>query len=202
MRTADGRTAKSAQKGTNGMLDSKYNDLEEIYKEETQGKRIHIPIRTKSSLQKRKEIIKMNTYNLHAPMNKSEFLALPDDLKIEYLTWLESTFRVSTYEISTDMLGYKDGSALGRLKKRLGMKTTHYHKSTRSPEQTLAWHTFINSTSKPKLEPKHETSNKLKVKHLTFLIEGEYNPDELIKRLNAFINPGDKVQITLNICAE
>ena len=176
----------------------KDRDLHDLYCEEIYGKKFHTPIQTKAPFStKRKEEVKMNTYNLHEPMTYNEFKKMPDDLQKQYLIYIKETYNPSNEQIS-EMLGiYK--TTVSNIRNRLGIPRCSNKLQT--PEQEKEWIKFLNNLPEEAPTPVQRANIPLNLntEHVNFTLNGKYDPEELIKRISAFINEGEEIHINIDI---
>ena len=81
-------------------------EIEEVYREDTIGRRYHTPTKSKKGTIHRDEpASEMVSLNLNSPMDKEEFKKLTDSLKVIYIQHLRKTFGCTSTQIA-EMLGY------------------------------------------------------------------------------------------------
>lgn len=79
----------------------------------------------------------VKSYKLNDTMSWAEFKAMPDDIKITYITALRKRFNVSDTKIA-EMLG-EDQSSFSYLCRRLGIKSTRKSKENWDKDGWYAW---------------------------------------------------------------
>lgn len=143
------------------MTDEKYTFIEDVREKKKTAtgayhKRTHCgkggAIRFPSDFKTKKELNAMNgevkSYKLNDPMSWAEFKAMPDDIKITYITALRKKYNVSDTKIAA-MLGVNQHS-LTDMTARLGIRSG---RAGRAKWDEDGWYAWVNGV---KLEAKEE----------------------------------------------
>lgn len=100
-------------------------------------------VRLPSDFKTAKELRAMNgevkSYKLNDPMSWAEFKAMPDDIKVAYITALRKKYNVSDTKIA-EMMG-TDPVNLSKEARRLGIKST---RKSREKWDADGWYAWVN----------------------------------------------------------
>lgn len=110
-----------------------------------------LPSDNLTEAQRRKLNGECRTYTLREPLTYEQFKDLPDDLKREYLLWLQETFGVTDQKIG-EMMGVSKTPIL-TVRKELGISASYAQKGARMPkERVTAWEDWLRA-----YDPEFET---------------------------------------------
>ena len=132
------------------MTDEKFTFIEDVREKKKTAtgayhKRTHCgkggAIRFPSDFKTKKELNAMNgevkSYKLNDPMSWAEFKAMPDDIKVTYITALRKKYNVSDTKIA-EMMG-TDQVNLSKEARRLGIKSTRKSREKWDADGWCAW---------------------------------------------------------------
>ena len=118
------------------------HDIQEVYREDTQGKKLHTPIQTKYVPPvKSEEKAEVHTYQTRKPMKWKEFKAMPKDLQVSYIEWLKSEYSVMTKTIAEELF-HIHPEYLSMHTRKLGINS-RYGKKRQSPTEEARWKKFL-----------------------------------------------------------
>lgn len=180
-------------------------EIKEVYKDDTVGRRYHIPTKSKKGTVLRKEPpSEVVSLQLNSPMNKDEFNKLTDSLKVIYLKHLRQTFACSSIQVA-QMLGY-NSSHFCTLTSKLNQKGLFQKGKKPTKKQKIAWNKFLQGTEpaaegvfKPELK-KHETPMSMFC-NCSFTLKGELSVSDISERIKAMVVDGTPCQISIAINA-
>lgn len=179
-------------------------DIQEVYMEDTVGRKYRAPIVSKRAGESKGENGEMTTLNLNEPISKSEFRKLSDALKVMYIQNLHKTYGVTMKQIA-EMLGYNVSHFSSSVISRLNLKGQF--KGRRPTQKQLAlWKKFLKSA-----EPVHETQTKQELKrnsippamvcNCSFTLKGELKVQDIAERIHAMVADGTPCSISVAIDA-
>lgn len=185
-------------------------DIRETYKADTVGRKYHKGIKNKYT---RKEVYKSTcmeenskTFNLDNPIDVSEFNEMSYSTKRDYLTHLREKYNATDGAVA-EMLGLSNPKFLYVLNqldipsRKKGQKRSEFQKKM--------WTEFVNKyiitqNSNKSVDVSEQTEpepNSMKLDSLTMSMFGTYDPNHVIKMLDAltFNKKEDKVRITISV---
>lgn len=178
-------------------------EIEEVYREDTIGRRYHTPIKSKKgTAYKEPPPAEVVSVKLNAPMNRDEFKKLNDSLKVTYIQHLRKVFGCTSTQIA-EMLGYNP-SHFSTLISKLNLKGLFKGRPTK--KQVTAWKKFLKSA-----EPAAENTVKPELKkqeapmamfcNCSFTLKGELKVSDIAERIKAMVSDGTPCQISIAINA-
>lgn len=179
-------------------------EIQEVYKEDTIGRRYHVPTKSKRGTVFRTEPPSdVVSLDLNTPINKEEFKNLTDSLKVIYIQHLRKTFCCTSTQIA-EMLGY-NVSHFSTLVSKLNLKGL-FKKGRPNKKQIAAWKKFLKKT-----EPETETVFKPELKRheapmamfcdCSFTLKGELRVSDIAERIQSMVSDGTPCQISIAINA-
>lgn len=180
-------------------------EIEEVYRDDTIGRRYHTPTKSKKGTVCRQEPpSEVISLQLNSPMNKEEFSKLTDSLKVIYLQHLRKTFACSSTQVA-EMLGY-NSSHFCTLTSKLNQKGLFQRGKRPTKKQIMAWNKFLKNS-----EPHSENVFKPELKkqdapmsmfcNCSFTLKGELSVSDISERIKAMVSDGTPCQISIAINA-
>lgn len=179
-------------------------DIQEVYREDTIGRRYHTPTKSKRGAVLREEPpSEVLSLNLNAPIDKEEFRNLSDSLKVIYIQHLRKTFCCTSAQVAS-MLGYNH-SHFSTLVSKLNQKGL-FKKGRPNKKQIAAWKKFLKGS-----EPASENVLKPELKKqdapaamfcdCSFTLKGELRVSDIADRIKSMVSDGTQCQISIAINA-
>lgn len=146
------------------------NEIREVYKEDTIGRKYHTPITTKKSTKTVDENPSEEvTIKLDEPMNYQEFKGLDDVVKKLYLKHLVEKYNV-TASMVAEMFGIANNTFSTNVSSRLKVNDLFKHPRPNT-EQIKAWDKFLN----------HGRENRCTLNQVSFELEGYIVAEDIAK---------------------
>lgn len=180
-------------------------DIEEVYREDTIGRRYHVPTKTKKGTVQREEPpSEVISLQLNSPMSKEEFKNLTDSLKIVYIRHLRKTFSCTQAQVAA-MLGY-NSSHFSTMVSKLNQKGLFKRGEQPTRKQITAWNKFLKSASNAsddviKPELKNHDAPLTMFCNCSFTLRGELSVSDISERIKAMVSDGTPCQISIAINA-
>lgn len=179
-------------------------ELEEVYREDTIGRRYHTPTKSKKGTVIREEPpSEVSSLNLNTPISKEEFRNLSDSLKVIYIQHLRKTFCCTSAQMA-DMLGYNQ-SHFSTLVSKLNLKGL-FKKGRPNKKQKAEWRKFLKSSEivsddTPKPELKKQSAPMAMICDCSFTLKGELRVSDIAERIRSMVSDGTPCQISIAINA-
>lgn len=180
-------------------------DIEEVYRDDTIGRRYHVPTKSKKGTVLRKEPpSEVVSLQLNSPMSREEFNKLTDSLKVIYLKHLRETFACTSTQVA-EMLGYNT-SHFSTLTSKLNQKGLFKRGERPTKKQVVAWNKFLKSAESSsekvfKSEFKKQDSPMSMFCNCSFTLKGELSVADISERIKAMVVDGTPCQISIAINA-
>lgn len=180
------------------------DEVKQVYKEDTVGRKYHIPIISKKQAEDKGDNGELMTLNVNKPMSKDEFRQLSDSLKVMYIQHLRKTYGVTMTQIA-DMLGYNVSHFSSKIISRLNLRGQFRgHRPTK--KQLALWKKFLKSgetESKPqqKQELKRTDTPLAMFCNCSFTLKGELKVQDIAERIHAMVADGTPCSISVAIDA-
>ena len=203
------------------------NEIHEVYKEDTVGRRYHVPIVSKKMQTKLDdgggEII---CINLNKRMSKQEFSRLSDSMKAMYIRNLNENYGASKSQIA-ETLGYSSRN-MSNIISKLGLKSL-FKRGRQSKRDAELWEQFtreaVNSNNESinqeltlsnatnsdmvSVENKENTiSNakeqgtelsQTKLSEFSFVLRGKLRAQDIAERIHAMVADGTMCSIVVSV---
>lgn len=179
-------------------------DLQTVYKEETSGRRYHVPIVSKKeSIPSAPEATDVVTLDLNKPLTKGEFKKLSDSLKALYIKHLREKYGVTLTQIA-NMLEYTPSHFSAGIISKLNLNKLFKTRAMQTRTQKKEWNKFLcytesseADTQKPSL--KKSTSADTMCCSCSFILKGELQLKDITERIQAMVSDGTPCTISVSI---
>lgn len=177
-------------------------NIRDVYKEDTQGRKWRPSIVTKPSPHSgvKTGATPVQSVNINKPLNKEMFSALSPALKKYYIESLIERFGVNRMEIARK-IGY-EYSGFCKLLKSVGIERAKKAPHSIPKDKQKAWSDFWGeAVIEPLSESEHEAAEFVpsKVTHSSFVQSGCFDKDEFMSRLEVFLKNGENARIEVTI---
>lgn len=177
-------------------------DIREVYREDTIGRKYHTNITTKKSPESKVEPSEPVTINVNKPMKYDEFKKLNDSLKLVYINSLIENYNITIKDLC-EMFGCSYATAHTKIIKKLNLLGLfgkgNNHKTK---EQVLKWDSFLyggennavdNTVDAAPVEPN------MRLIDFKLILEGKFDVDEVTSKLSALVQNGTPCEITITV---
>lgn len=178
-------------------------EIQEVYKEDTVGRKYFRPIINKKLADSIGSNGKVKTLKFNRPMPKSEFKNLNDDLKIIYLKYLRETYGATLTQVA-EMLGYNVSYFSSKFVSRLKLKGLF--KGHPSQEQAARWEEFLQNGNPEKQKKTEEAvvcpePPSASFCDCSFTLKGGLKTSDIVKRVQAMVDEGTPCIISVSVSA-
>lgn len=183
------------------------SDIQEVYKEDTIGRRYHTPIISKKGgTFKEPKPETPITVNVKSPISLEEFRKLTDSLKIIYIKSLREQYGATSTQIA-EMLGYSP-SHFSKIVSKLGLVGLFSRGGRLSKKQKSEWNKFLKSGEINRQEHvvtkqilKKEESPAAMFCNCSFKLKGELKVEDITNKIRAMVSDGTPCSISISIHA-
>ena len=183
-------------------------EIQEVYQEDTSGRRYRTPIITKGGYTyKMPPIDEPTTISLKKPMTRDEFKGLSDSLKVIYITHLKEQYGCTATQIAK-MLGYSSNYFSKKIVSALNLSGVFKRGGRVSKKQLAAWNKFLKnetekpaSSTSPKQTLKQESAPATMFCSCSFTLKGELKVSDIADRISAMVADGTQCSISIAIDA-
>lgn len=177
-------------------------DIQEVYKEDTVGRKYHTPIITKknNNIPAEPPATEAITINLNAPISRNEFKKISDSLKILYIKNIRQKYGASAGQIA-QMLGYTQSHFSTAVVTRLNLKGLFRSRPKQTKKQQTEWKKFLKNGIEDQKAPTTKSSVPAMFCNCSFTLKGELRMSDISERIHAMVADGTPCSISVAINA-
>ena len=173
-------------------------EIQEAYRDDTIGRRYHIPIVSKKNTTIKCDVGDIVSINLDEPIGKEGFNKLSSTSQATYIKHIHERFGVTTEQVAA-MLGYSPAHFRSAIIGKLKLQGVFKRNGRPSKKQLAAWKKFL-STGTPATDSSISEATKVELKKksppptmfcdCSFTLKGELSVSDIASKIQALVADG------------